>query len=176
MKKKILIILSVIVLITIIICTMYLIDKNRMKNNEPVIFSTSGYDYCLPVETYLDFEITVKESRDIKKEKILNNKDIDEYGEDFDLYYTGLEEVRINVDGKTMLLEEALKSKKITLDEIETKAKRDLENEKITGKMYKDGGSMEYHYDTYTIIKCNSLNGDRDLYIGMPEMHLSELR
>jgi len=49
MKKKILIILSLILIIVAVIGTMYLIDRNRMKNNEPVIFSTWGYDYAPPV-------------------------------------------------------------------------------------------------------------------------------
>ena len=30
--------------------------------------------------------------------------------------------------------------------------------------MYKEGGTMIYFYDTYTIIKGHSLNGDRDVY------------
>ena len=49
MKKKILIILSIIVLIVLIIGTMYIIDRIRMKNNKPVIFSTWGYSYVPPV-------------------------------------------------------------------------------------------------------------------------------
>ena len=48
MKKKILIVSIIIVLIAIVIGTMYLIDRNRMKNNEPVIFSTWGYSYAPP--------------------------------------------------------------------------------------------------------------------------------
>lgn len=48
MKKEILIILSIIVLIAIIIGTMYIIDRIRMKNNKPVIFSTWGYSYAPP--------------------------------------------------------------------------------------------------------------------------------
>lgn len=48
MKKKILIILSIIVLIALIIGTMYIIDRIRMKNNKPVIFSTWGYSYAPP--------------------------------------------------------------------------------------------------------------------------------
>lgn len=31
--------------------------------------------------------------------------------------------------------------------------------------MYDDGGSMEYRYDNYCIIKSNSLDGNKDVYI-----------
>lgn len=49
MKKKILIVLIILLLIAIIIGTMYLIDRKRMKDNKPVIFSTWGYCYTPPV-------------------------------------------------------------------------------------------------------------------------------
>ena len=50
MKKKILIIVSIIVVLMLAVGGAYLIDKNRMDNNKPVIFSTWGYDYAVPVE------------------------------------------------------------------------------------------------------------------------------
>lgn len=49
MKKKLLIVLLVILLIVIVIGMMYLIDRKRMKDNKPVIFSTWGYCYAPPV-------------------------------------------------------------------------------------------------------------------------------
>lgn len=54
MKKKILIILSVILLIGLILGMMYLIDRKRMKDDRPIVFSTWGYDYAPPakVEEY----------------------------------------------------------------------------------------------------------------------------
>ena len=52
MKKKILIVLTVIFLLALILGTMYLIDSKRMKENKSVIFSTWGYDYAPPVSTY----------------------------------------------------------------------------------------------------------------------------
>ena len=40
MKKKIIIIVSIIVVLVLAVGGAYLIDKNRMDNNKPVIFST----------------------------------------------------------------------------------------------------------------------------------------
>ena len=48
MKKKITIIVSIIVVLIIAVGGAYLIDKNRMANNKPVIFSTWGYEYAPP--------------------------------------------------------------------------------------------------------------------------------
>ena len=65
---------------------------------------------------------------------------------------------------------------KIPLEEIIQKANKDLDNNKITGDMYKDGGSMIYQYDTYTIIKCHTIEGNRDVYIGTKEMTLNDVK
>lgn len=260
MSRKIVEIIVVIVLILLIIlATVYVIDLNRMRKNEEVLFSTWGRNYTTPlkedkndeekvhsfvgtvleettkymivkpnedeeesnssdkikinygtdhkdylygvgrkvviyytgyimetyparintdkisVDGYEDFEITVKKSNNIAKKKILNNKDLDADKQDFNLYYYGLDEVTVKVDNKTMPLEEALKSGKVTLQGIVAKANKDLDAKVIKGEAYKDGGSMEYHYDTYTIIKCHKLNGNRDVYIGIQSMTLNNL-
>ena len=33
----------------------------------------------------------------------------------------------------------------------------------------------EYHYENYTIIKCHSLEGNRDVYIGNKDLKLSDI-
>ncbi len=123
------------------------------------------------IDGYEDFEITVKESKNIEKKKILNNKELLADSRDFNLYYYGLDEVNVSVDNKNMSLEEALKSGKITLSGIEKKANKDFPN----AISYKDGGSMEYHYKDYAIIKVHKLDGNRDVYIGVTNMKLSDL-
>lgn len=39
-----------------------------------------------------------------------------------------------------------------------------------------DGGSIEYHYKDYTIIKVHNVAGNRDVYVGIPEMNLKDLK
>ncbi len=72
-----------------------------------------------------------------------------------------------------MPLEDALKSGKITIDGIIAKANNDNKNNLIQSDMYKDGGSMVYKYNDYTIIKMHTVNGNRDVYIGAPEMNIN---
>ena len=45
MNKKILIIISILLIVILALVTIFIIDHNRMKNNEPVIFSTWGENY-----------------------------------------------------------------------------------------------------------------------------------
>ena len=84
--------------------------------------------------------------------------------------------VNIKIDDKEYSLKDALLESKITMEEIIQKANKDLDNNKITGDMYKDGGSMIYQYDTYTIIKCHTIEGNRDVYIGTKEMTLNDVK
>ncbi len=37
------------------------------------------------------------------------------------------------------------------------------------------GGSIIYQYGNYTIIKCNTLDGNRDVYIGSKDMTINDL-
>jgi len=121
---------------------------------------------------YENFEISVKESKEKNKTKILNDMDIHKYNSDVNLYYYGLEEVNVKVDNKTMSLEEALRSGKLTLDGLIIKARKDANNKLIEIKERNDGGTVEFLYEDYTIIKYHTLEGNRDVYIGIPEMRL----
>lgn len=205
MKKKIFLTIAIILTLLIIVGIMYAIDIYRIKNNEPVIFSNWGYTYVPPkqiqedkskvneqqvseetypaqintdsilTEGYFDFEIIVKKSDNIEKKKILNNQDLYNNNSDYNLYYYGLDEVNVKVNNKTMSLEETLRSGKLTLDGIIAKANSDLNYKKITGDGCYDGGSMIYYYDTYTIVKCHTSEGNRDIGIGIPEMELKNI-
>lgn len=125
----------------------------------------------ISVQGYEGFEITVKEADKVEGITILNNKDLYKNNSDFNLNYYGLNEVNVKVDDQEMSLEEALESGKITLDGIIAKANKDFPSVIC----YEDGESMEYHYDTYTIIKCHTLDGNRDVWIGIPQMTLNSI-
>lgn len=125
----------------------------------------------ISIDGYEDFKIEVKTSNKIEKKKILNNKDLSADKQDYNLYFYGLDEVNVTVDNKTMLLEDALKNGKITIQGIIQKANKDIPN----AISYKDGGSIEYHYENYTIIKCHTLDGNRDVYIGTKDLKLTDI-
>ena len=106
-------------------------------------------------------------------EKITTGELADKY--DYDIHYYGLEKVTINIENNEIDLKQALLNNDITMEQIIKQAENDSANEIIWSEMYKEGGTMEYHYETYTIIKRYSTNGDRDVYIGMPEMRLNQI-
>lgn len=118
-----------------------------------------------------DFEILFYDKQSIESSKIytiLEAKETDKYN--YSVYgYDG--SVNIRIDGKDYSLRDALLQNKITMEEIIVKANIDIPN--AIG--YDDGGSVEYHYDNYTIIKCHSLDGNRDVYIGRNGLTLNDL-
>ena len=58
------------------------------------------------------------------------------------------------------------------MEEIIEKANKDIPN----AISYDDGGSMEYHYEDYTIIKYHTLDGNRDVYMGVKGMKLNDIQ
>ena len=63
MKRKVLIVLLVILSIALILGMMYLIDRKRIKDNKPVIFSTWGYSYTSPLEVKtINYSKTIDET------------------------------------------------------------------------------------------------------------------
>ena len=131
----------------------------------------------IEIKSAENFEILFKDRQPIdsynKIYVVLDKSETDKYN--YTIYaYDG--SVNIKIDGKEYSLKDALLESKITMEEIIQKANKDLDNNKITGDMYKDGGSMIYQYDTYTIIKCHTIEGNRDVYIGTKEMTLNDVR
>ena len=99
---------------------------------------------------------------------ILDKSETDKY--DYSIYaYMG--SVNIIIDGTEYPLKDALIEGKITMNEIIAKANKDITNALV----YRDGGSKEYHYDDYTIIKCHRVDGNRDVYIGTKDMTINDL-
>lgn len=128
-----------------------------------------------------EFEITVKKATNTNKKKILNSRELNSANTDYNLYYLGLEEVYVKLNDKSMTLENALKEGYLTLDEIIQKANNDIDkamsddNQYPTADYCNDGGSVEYHYKDYTIIKLNRLDGNQDIYIGIPDLRVDDL-
>ena len=123
-----------------------------------------------------DFEILFYDKNPIESYKvytILDKSETDKY--DYNIYgYDGI--VNIKIAGKEYSLKEALLENKITMEEIIEKASKDEKDGKITAEMYKDGGSMEYHYDNYTIIKFATLSGNGVVYIGTKNLRLTDIK
>lgn len=140
---------------------------NSFIETYPVPITTDN----ISVDGYDDFKMIVKNSEEPEKRKILNNIELYKYNSNYNLYYYGLDEVNVEVDNEIISLEEALKAGKLTISGIIKKANED----NVKSNMYKDGGSMIYWYDDYTIIKMHTISGNRDVYIGSKDMTMNKI-
>ncbi len=132
----------------------------------------------ISTEGYRDFELVIRPSEEKEKKQIVERTPPTDssgkwwiYG-DAALYYYGVENVLIDLPGWTMPLDKALEEGRITLNAIITKCNQDVMNGIIEELSYDDGGSQVYKYPDYTIIKYHTLDGNRDVYIGSPDMDI----
>ena len=104
--------------------------------------------------------------------RIIDKNENDKYG--YSIYGYDVN-VNIVIAGEETSLKQALEEDKITIEDILDKADKDI----IEPVVYKDGGSKEYHYDLYTIIKLNRILAgediNRDVYICKPEATLNTI-
>lgn len=105
---------------------------------------------------------------------IANNRDFDENASDYNLYYYGLHDVYVTVDGDTLPLIEALTYGKVTIDGIIAECHRlDALSGYTIATSYKDGGSVLFDFGDYKILKYHTLDGNRDVYIGTSDMDIN---
>lgn len=92
----------------------------------------------------------------------------------YKLYSYGLEKIIITVEDKEYALEEALRQNKVTIENIV----KFLENGALYGNWqknnYDDGGSIMYKNFEFAFLKCNTLAGNKDYYIGNIDMQYEE--
>ena len=130
----------------------------------------------IEVKSADEFELKVNElieTTDNKLYKILGKEENETY--DYDIYCYNVN-VEVEIDRNLLSLREALLNNKISMNEILEKANKDLSEGKIIVANYKDGGSRLYKYDDYTILKCHTIDGNRNVYFGTPEMTINDVK
>lgn len=116
-----------------------------------------------------NFELIFHQRKDLGIKTIVANEETDRYS--YNIFSKG-GDFEIKIDGAIYDLRDALLNDKITMKEIIQKANKDIPN----AISYDDGGSMEYHYEDYTIIKYHTLDGNRDVYMGMKGISLNDIQ
>lgn len=156
------------------------IEKEEQEENTIIVLKGENIDelYLLryskkdiPVEYNSEYTLNITRKEDdsnIKRELITDKNFEQKHG--YNVYYYGIEEVKVLQNGKEVDLKEAISKDNAIIEKIVLKAEKDtgLGIVKNYG-MYKDGGTEEYEYDDYNIIKSNRLAGEnsrnRDVYI-----------
>ncbi len=175
----------------------YYIDKGLLVNhyhcnNNEKVTTWKGTKFACPIYDDTDvveekqpinqFSLVFYQKTAIKpkqKELIIGKNEVKDI--DYNVYaFEGNIAINLNSDSSELTensisLRDALLQNKITMNDILEKANNDLNKNIIKGDIYRDGGSIIYQYGNYTIIKCNTLDGNRDVYIGSKDMTINDL-
>ena len=159
-KGKVVAILSIMI---IIICLVFTIKKSNNSAEK--------------LDDKKEFELVYNQNDKKELTKIIDKNSSEYY--DFDIYTYG-GDVLININDKSYDLKEALLQNIISVDDILDKAKNDVQNNVCTEGEYLDGGSIEYYYEDYTILKCHKediVKGTirEDFVIGMKKEILNKV-
>ncbi len=158
------------------------IDKMTKENKVTLYFNTYAditeipiiCEYDLDSSNYKEkFELNYHQRKDLGIKTIIDKNLSDKY--DYNVCTFG-GEVTITIE-KDMVytLEDAIQQNVITAEDILNQAKIDEKYGICESRYYKDGGSTEYCYPEYTILKYNTLDGNQDLYIGMKGQVINQL-
>ena len=156
------------------------IEKEEQEENTIIVLKGENIDKlyllrynnkAIPVEYNSEYTLNITRKEDdsnIKRELVTDKNFEQKHG--YNVYYYGVEKVKVLQNGKEIDLKEAISKDNAIIEKIVLKAEKDtgLGIVKNYG-MYKDGGTEEYEYDDYNIIKSNRLAGEnsrnRDVYI-----------
>lgn len=106
----------------------------------------------------LDFELSVTPSGKKERTEILRvNEKYENGSTSYSLYYYGLSDVSITIDGQTLPLAQALQEGKLTPQDILRNSYLRKESGEIDGGAFRDGGTVHYSYEDFTIFKLDSV-------------------
>ena len=149
--------------------TKYIYFENRNKDFNSRVFICSCYNN---LEYNNDFQLIFKARRDMGIDKIIEKGTYLDYN-----VYTFAGDVFVKINNEEIPLQDAIINKQIDPQDIVDNCALDVKNNKnnVVFSEANDGGTRKYRYDLaspepFSIIKCHTLDGNRDLYIGVPNM------
>ena len=165
------------------------IQKEEQEENTIIVLKGENIDelYLLryskkdiPVEYNSEYTLNITRKEDdskIKRELITDKKFKQKHG--YNVYYYGVKEVKVLQNGREIDLKEAISKDNEIIEKIVLKAEKDTGLGIVTNYgMYNDGGTAEYTYNNYNIIKCDKLseNGNiRDVYITRGDIKYTDI-
>ena len=165
------------------------IEKEEQEENTIIVLKGENIDelYLLryskkdiPVEYNSEYTLNITRKEDdskIKKELITDKNFEQKHG--YNVYYYGIEKVKVLQNGREIDLKEAILKDDAIIEKIVLKAEKDtgLGIVKNYG-MYNDGGTAEYTYNNYNIIKCDRLSEGgniKDVYITRGDIKYTDI-
>lgn len=124
-------------------------DCNKVENTNDLnykIYDVNETGYCYIPEQF-------------------NYIDID--GESHNVHYQCFGNLAFeNGVGKMIYIDQLISYKWLSMDDIINFLELQVKNNDATREIYKDGGSILYKNKDFSLLKCNTIDGNKDIYIG----------
>ena len=152
----------------------YKIIEDEYKNKKYVYFENINKDfksreyictYTFNLQYNNNFNLIYERRKDLGIDEILKKGEVCNYS-----VYSFGGNTKIEINGEKLNLRDAILNNKISIDDIIRKCADDEINKRVETSEYSDGGTTIYKYKDYWIVKCYTLDGNRDIFIGMPNM------
>ena len=116
------------------------------------------------------FEVEDLQTEEIIRYVIMENDNGDKYK----IYYYNIDNAIITVDENSYDFEQTILTGTLTLNEILNDMELYAELNDGGTKIYKGNENGKYLTDSYSLIRCNTVDGNRDVYIGKYDMNYEE--
>lgn len=105
-----------------------------------------------------NLKISEAKNKEITKATLITDKNEDNYI----IYYYGIDSAEIQIDDKNYDFANAVSLNLFDINE--------FMNDISVSTVYRDGGTKRWEGDDFSIIKCNTLDGNSDVYLGNRDM------
>lgn len=155
MKKSIIIFFLALLAIVIIIIPLTSNDESKELND--IVNKIS--------------EVRVSKTR---KEEFKEGFKFQENDTKYKVYYYGIDSVEFVINKNEFTMQKLFKEKILTRDILKDYLDNEYSKEKFTRISLDDGGTSIYTGDNYSVVICNNLKGNKDIYFGIKEMSLKD--
>lgn len=128
-----------------------------------VVFVVVYYKKKYPIIDIYNLDIIKSEESKLNEELTLNMLD-------YKIWFYGIESLEINdVNNNYFDLKTALKYNQISIQDVVNFLEKEYDSERILMYELRDGGTKIYKSNKYEIILCNTIEGNHDIYFGVPD-------
>ena len=128
-----------------------------------VVFVVVYYKKKYPRIDIYNLDIIKSEESKLNEELTLNMLD-------YKIWFYGIESLEINdVNNNYFDLKTALKYNQISIQDVVNFLEKEYDSERILMYELRDGGTKIYKSNKYEIILCNTIEGNHDIYFGVPD-------
>lgn len=110
----------------------------------------------------------------IKKEEFRDGFKYQENDKEHKVHYYGIDSVEFVINKNEFAMQKLFKEKILTHDILQEYLDNEYNKGNIKREVMRDGETSIYTEDNYSVVICNTLEGNKDIYFGIKDMSLKD--